>query len=136
MVKLTRTLAIIPAVLVFSAVNLHIKRKQESGTAGAKVKIAKIFPWFILGFLAMSGLTSLGLIPAGFAAFLKNASKFLMVAALAAIGLNTDFKALCRSKADASRIYRVAPGGAGRDRGGIRNRRGAAWNALKIYTSG
>lgn len=78
---------------------MHIKRKQESGAAGAKVKIAKIFPWFILGFLAMSGLTSLGLIPAGFAAFLKNASKFLMVAALAAIGLNTDFKALCRSGA-------------------------------------
>lgn len=99
MVKLTRTLAIIPAVLVFSAVNMHIERKQESGAAGAKVKIAKIFPWFILGFLAMSGLTSLGLIPAGFAAFLKNASKFLMVAALAAIGLNTDFKALCRSGA-------------------------------------
>ena len=38
-------------------------------------------------------------IAAGFAAFLKDASKFLMVAALAAIGLNTDFKALCRSGA-------------------------------------
>ena len=30
---------------------------------------------------------------------MKSVSKFLMVAALAAIGLNTDFKALCRSGA-------------------------------------
>ena len=47
----------------------------------------------------MSALTSLGLIPAALAAALKSVSKFLMVAALAAIGLNTNFKALCRSGA-------------------------------------
>ena len=99
MVKLTRTLSIIPAVLAFSAINLHIKKKEQAGASAAKVSISKIFPWFILGFLAMSGLTSLGLIPVNAASMLKEASKFLMVAALAAIGLNTDFKALCRSGA-------------------------------------
>lgn len=99
MVKLTRTLSIIPAVLVFAAVNLHIKRKQQADSQAAKVSIRSIFPWFILGFLAMSALTSLGLIPTGVASVLKQISKFLMVAALAAIGLNTDFKSLCRSGA-------------------------------------
>ena len=100
MVKLTRTLAIIPAVLAFAAINVHLKRKAQAaeGTA-VKVSIKSIFPWFILGFLAMSALTSLGHIPAGTAAALKTISKFLMVAALAAIGLNTDFKSLCRSGA-------------------------------------
>ena len=58
-----------------------------------------MFPWFILAFLAMSCLTSLGLIPETLAAALKSISKFLMVAALAAIGLNTSFKELCRSGA-------------------------------------
>ena len=72
--------------------------KEQSGGA-VKVSLKAIFPWFILGFLAMSGLTSLGLIPAAAAAVMKRVSKFLMVAALAAIGLNTDFKALCRSGA-------------------------------------
>ena len=92
--------AIIPAVLAFAAINVHLKRKAQAaeGTA-VKVSIKSIFPWFILGFLAMSALTSLGLIPAGTAAALKTISKFLMVAALAAIGLNTDFKSLCRSGA-------------------------------------
>lgn len=100
MVKLTRTLSIIPAVLVFAAVNVHIKRREQMQNASAvKVSIRAIFPWFILGFLFMSALTSLGLIPAGVASVLKYISKFLMVAALAAIGLNTNFKALCRSGA-------------------------------------
>ena len=98
MVKLTRTLSIIPAVLVFAAISLQIKRRENSD-ATVKVSIKKIFPWFIAAFLVMSGLTSLGLIPAALAAFLKSASKFLMVAALAAIGLNTDFKKLCKSGA-------------------------------------
>lgn len=100
MVKLTRTLAIIPTVLVFAAISLRLKRKEaQSEGASVKVNMKSVFPWFILGFLAMSGLTSLGLIPAALAAALKSVSKFLMVAALAAIGLNTDLKALCKSGA-------------------------------------
>ena len=99
MVKLTRTLSIIPAVLVFAAINLHLKKKAQAAEGGVQVHIRSIFPWFILGFLAMSCLTSLGLIPAAAASLLKTVSKFLMVAALAAIGLNTDFKTLCRSGA-------------------------------------
>lgn len=99
MVKLTRTLSIIPAVLVFAAISIHLKKKEQSGDAKVKVNIKKIIPWFILGFLAMSVLTSLGLIPSTVASVLKSISKFLMVAALAAIGLNTDFKTLCKSGA-------------------------------------
>ena len=100
MVKLTRTLAIIPTVLVFAAVSLRLKRKEaRSEGTSVNVNMKSVFPWFILGFLAMSGLASLGLIPAALSAALKSVSKFLMVAALAAIGLNTDFKALCKSGA-------------------------------------
>lgn len=99
MVKLTRTLSIIPAVLIFGAISMHLKKKRQEESGSVKVNWKSVFPWFILGFLAMSGLTSLGLIPAALVAALKSASKFLMVAALAAIGLNTDFRALCRSGA-------------------------------------
>ena len=99
MVKLTRTLSIIPAVLVFAAVNLRIKKKQCAQANGVPVRITAIFPWFILAFLAMSALTSLNILPADWVAVMKGVSKFLMVAALAAIGLNTNFKSLCRSGA-------------------------------------
>ena len=93
MVKLTRTLSIIPAVLVFAAINLHLKRKSDANSKAAKVSIKSIFPWF------MSGLTSLGLLPAALTGAMKSVSKFLMIAALAAIGLNTDFKKLYKSGA-------------------------------------
>lgn len=99
MVKLTRTLAIIPAVLVFAAINLHIKKKEQAENASVNVSVKSIFPWFILGFLAMSAFASLNLIPVELVTVLKEISKFLMIAALAAIGLNTDFKSLCRSGA-------------------------------------
>ena len=101
MVKLTRTLAIIPTVLVFAAISIRLKQKAaaQSGEHGVKVNMKSLFPWFILGFLAMSILCSLGIIPAPLAATLKSISKFLMVAALAAIGLNTNFAALCKSGA-------------------------------------
>lgn len=100
MVKLTRTLSIIPAVLTFAAINVHLKKKEnKNSNEKVAVSIKSIFPWFILGFLAMSGLASLNILPDVLVSTMKELSKFLMVAALAAIGLNTNFKSLCRSGA-------------------------------------
>ena len=100
MVKLTRTLAIIPTVITFAFVQLRLKRKealansQNGSELKANFSIAKIFPWFILGFLAMSIVASVFSIPAAVVSATKSASKFLMVCALAAIGLNTSFSSM------------------------------------------
>lgn len=96
MVKLTRTLSIIPTVVVFSFIQAHLKKK-EGGAAEKKVNIVGLLPWFIVAFLAMAGINSAGFIPAALSAMLKTVSKFLMVAALAAIGLNTDFHKMKKS---------------------------------------
>lgn len=97
MVKLTRTLAIIPTVLVFSLIEVREKRKAGIVSQGEKVKITSIFPWFILCFLGMAAINSLGVFPQELSSGLKELSKFLMVAALAAIGLNTDFREMRKS---------------------------------------
>lgn len=97
MVKLTRTLSIIPTVLVFTFISIHLKRKNGISENGKKVNIKSLFPWFILGFLALAAVNSLGFIPAPVSASLKSISKFLMVTALAAIGLNTSFKDMKKS---------------------------------------
>ena len=103
MVKLTRTLSIIPTVVVFALVQLRLKKKEalaanaDGSELKASFKLRKIFPWFILGFLAMSVVASLFSIPAGVVSGTKSASKFLMVSALAAIGLNTSFSKLKKS---------------------------------------
>lgn len=103
MVKLTRTLAIIPTVIVFALIQLRIKRKEALAHQGdaseikAKFSIVKIFPWFILLFLAMSVVASVFAIPVEVVSTTKQMSKFLMVCALAAIGLNTSFSSMKKS---------------------------------------
>ena len=97
MVKLTRTLSIIPTVLVFALIQMRIKRKEARAAEGdpeaikANFSLKKIFPYFILGFLAMATLASIFPIPSAAVSVTKRISKFLMVAALAAIGMNTSF---------------------------------------------
>ena len=96
MVKLTRTIAIIPTVLVFAYIGTRMKQKElQAAGGGKKVNIVKIIPWFIGGFLALAIINSIGLLPVAVSGVMKRASKFLLVTALAAIGLGTsitDFK--------------------------------------------
>ncbi|MEG2175854.1 MAG: putative sulfate exporter family transporter, partial [Oscillibacter sp.] len=99
-VKLTRTLSIIPVVLIFSFINERLERKKAvSGGCSSprKVDLQKIFPYFILLFLAMVALKSTGIVPEAASAVIAKCSKFFMVMALAAIGLKTNFKELSHS---------------------------------------
>ena len=103
MVKLTRTLSIIPTVLTFALIQMRLKRKEaaqcgeDENVIKANFSFTKIFPWFILGFLAMALVASIFPIPTAIVSTTKSASKFLMVCALAAIGLNTSFKDMKKS---------------------------------------
>ena len=103
MVKLTRTLAIIPTVITFAFISLRLKKKEALAKAEsaddlkANFKITKIFPWFILGFLAMVIVASVFSIPTEVVAVTKKISKFLMVCALAAIGLKTSLSDMKKS---------------------------------------
>ena len=108
-VKLTRTLSIIPIVIIFSLINQRITRKKaivdqcnsptDNTTTQSKLKInfAKIFPFFIILFLIMVGIKSSGIIPENACNIIAQISKFLMVMALGAIGLKTNFKTLSKS---------------------------------------
>lgn len=88
-VKLTRILFIVPIVLVFSWI--YAKKETPSQTA-EKVSIRRIFPWFILGFLAVVGIRSTGIVPDNIVAGISLLSKFLLSMALAAIGMKTSLK--------------------------------------------
>ncbi len=97
MVKLTRTLSIIPTVLIFSLIHARLKRKENPDAQTSKVKFSSLIPWFIVGFIGMSILNSIGLFPEVVSETLKTLSKFMMVGALAAIGLNTSFDEMKKS---------------------------------------
>lgn len=96
-VKLTRTLSIVPVVLIFSFLHERMERKTLEGTSSGslgrkKVDLRKIFPFFILFFLFMVALKSTGWVPASLTESLTSLSKFLMVMSLGSIGLKTSFK--------------------------------------------
>ena len=88
-VKLTRTLAIIPITLVLAL----FRSKKSAGEGGQKVSIKQVFPMFILYFVLASVVTTIAQalgVDAGVFAPVKELSKFMIVLAMAAIGLNTD----------------------------------------------
>ena len=95
-VKLTRTLAIIPITLALA----FIRTKKANGTDGKKVSFKKIFPFFILYFIGASIITtvavSLGVDPSVFSP-VKELSKFFIVLAMSAIGMNTDIVKLVKT---------------------------------------
>lgn len=92
-VKLTRTLMIVPVTLVLAIYT----SKKAAGKQKGNFNLAKIFPWFVLGFLAASILNTFLNLPSGMSSFLSEAGKFVIVMAMAAIGLNTNIVKLVKN---------------------------------------
>ena len=97
-VKLTRTLAIIPITLVLAVARAK-KSAKDSGKA-EDFSLKRAFPMFILYFVIASVITTV-CIQAGMNADvfapLKDLSKFFIVMAMAAIGLNSNVVQLVKS---------------------------------------
>ena len=89
-VKLTRTLMIVPITLAL-AVYTARRRKREGG---GDFRFARVFPWFVIFFVAAALLNTFAGIPAQVSSFLTEAGKFVIVMAMGAIGLNTNIKKL------------------------------------------
>ncbi|PYG89933.1 putative integral membrane protein (TIGR00698 family) [Ruminiclostridium sufflavum DSM 19573] len=96
-VKLTRTTMIIPISLIFAAVTIFKKKKAAKADETINYSFKKIFPWFIMGFLAASLLNTLGIFNQGVADFLSSAGKFMIVMALSAVGLSANFKDMMKT---------------------------------------
>ncbi len=95
-VKLTRTLMIVPITLVLAVYTTRkIKRESAAGGDGKNsFSIVKVFPWFVLGFVFTAILNTFLPIPDGVSETLVQIGKFMIVMAMTAIGLNTNLKKL------------------------------------------
>jgi len=82
--KLSRVMLLAPTVLI-----LGLLEARGSATGG-KLDLKKIpVPWFVLGFVAMIGFNSLGILPDHVRAIVVSFNQFLLAIALAAMGLET-----------------------------------------------
>lgn len=105
-VKLTRTLAIIPITLVLALWQVRKERENAASSAQGKAtglgnfSLKRAFPLFILWFVVASAFTTAVMALGGSAdlfAPLKNLSKFFIIMAMFAIGLNTDLVKLVKT---------------------------------------
>lgn len=83
-VKLVRTLFILPLVL---AISFIMVRKGEGTTT-----LKGAFPFFVLGFLFMSGLYSVGFISEAASSYIGLIAKYLIVMVMAGVGLQVRWK--------------------------------------------
>jgi uncharacterized integral membrane protein (TIGR00698 family) len=94
-VKLTRNLFMAPVIVVLSSIYLARARSAEDGAAkkgGVSLKTA--VPAFVLGFVAMAVLNSLGAFPPAALDLIRTASAWLIVIALAGVGVETNLASL------------------------------------------
>jgi uncharacterized integral membrane protein (TIGR00698 family) len=85
-VKLTRSLTLVPIVLTLVA----LRSRREARAAGAKTKLPwrKLVPAFLIGFIAAAGLRSAGVVPEAWQSTLSLIGTCLITSALVAIGLS------------------------------------------------
>ncbi len=95
-VKLTRTLAIVPISLFLAARHRRAAKGAAVG-ASARRPLHRVFPLFILAFLAAVALNSVGAVPAVWHRGLADLAGWMITAALAAVGLSTDAGAIRRA---------------------------------------
>lgn len=117
-VKLVRTLMIIPISLGLAAwAGRRIKAIEQRGEAAGvdagasqddvsavpvprrRVNVFHLVPWFLIGFILVAAVNSVGIIPASIHPGLSAVSVFLITVALSAIGLSTDLAGFRRAGA-------------------------------------
>jgi uncharacterized integral membrane protein (TIGR00698 family) len=99
MVKLTRTLTIVPIVIAVALLKAHREARlasqennsqERAGFSWCTLPWAKIVPLFMIGFIAASTLNTIGAIPITCHALLSDVGTFMITTALAGIGLSLD----------------------------------------------
>ena len=106
LVKLVRVLMLRPVVLGLTLLNRRMRDEVDEPaphlTAGDRPKpdrlpLHKLVPRFILGFLVLAAVRSVGLLPAATLGPIAMVANVLTVISMAALGLGTDLKTVARA---------------------------------------
>lgn len=113
-IKLTRNVLMAPLIFIIGVVYQRLKgqRAEGSSTPGQRIRIGKLIPGFVVGFVLMALLRTVGVMlgflpqnvssPGGLELaasgliLADSVSKLAILMALSAVGLNTDFASLKR----------------------------------------
>lgn len=91
LVKLIRVTLLAPVVLIYS---LALRGVPSSAAPPEGAKRPPLIPGFVLGFIVLAAVNSLGFLPAWLAALLADLSRWALLFGIAAVGMKTSLKSL------------------------------------------
>jgi uncharacterized integral membrane protein (TIGR00698 family) len=95
-IKLVRVLMLGPVVLGFSLLASRVNPERE-GSNQTRTRLNEVVPWFIIGFLIVLAIRSLGLIPQDIVPVITRIAALLTTIAMAALGLGVDVRVVART---------------------------------------
>ncbi|UTD26736.1 YeiH family protein [Bradyrhizobium sp. WD16] len=96
LVKLVRVLMLGPVVVSLSLLRGRLAADSGAATGVKKPGLSHLVPWFIVGFLLLATLHSLGLVPDAAIRPITYASALLTIVSMAALGLAVDVRVIGR----------------------------------------
>lgn len=93
-IKLVPTLMNIP---ISAGLSVMDARRETDGRSLSGARIARLVPWFLIGFIVVAMINSSGIVPDARRDVLVHINVFLIATALAGIGLSKDIPALRRA---------------------------------------
>jgi uncharacterized membrane protein YadS len=88
--KLFRVAMLVPVVLIFALVVARWGRGQVGSTRGARAGL----PWFLVAFVVIVAINSVGVIPAPVQVGMVEVSRWCLVIAIAGLGMKSSFQEL------------------------------------------
>jgi uncharacterized membrane protein YadS len=85
-----------PLIVLIGVLYLRsgMARSADHVQRASRLQWLKLVPLFVVGFMALAALNSIGLVPAALVSPIGEASKALILVALVGVGLNTDVSRL------------------------------------------
>jgi uncharacterized integral membrane protein (TIGR00698 family) len=96
-VKLVRVLMLGPVVLGLSIFARNLRGGEAAAAPQRWPALRELVPWFIVGFLALATIRSLGLIPDAMVAPVRAVAALLTTIAMAALGLGVDIRTVAKA---------------------------------------
>ncbi len=90
-VKLLRVAMLLPVILILSIV---YRRQHDQSSGDKNIKKPPLLPWFAVAFGLLVAINSMVTLPKEFLTIASETSRFLLVTAIAAIGMKTQLKEL------------------------------------------